>query len=192
MTARGQNISAQGVKRWFDAGAIPKEDACRLLAKRLGVPYDWLRHGHGPVELVEVMDKGRERTAHMYRLPVLTPDEYLRWKDRTLTVSPADHVRIQDFLSDDAFAITINDNSSTPFVGKGMRAVVNPDDAALLDPVNAAKLIVILDAGNFLVGRFAKTPYPTIAPANTDFHPVKLSGDYQIVGVLAKVAEHSF
>lgn len=189
LTANGKKISEQGVKRWFDAAAIPREDTCRLLAKRLNVPYDWLRHGQGPVEVVEEEDG---KTAHMYRLPVLTPDQYPDWKDRTLTTTPGEFVRIQDFLSDDAFAFTINDNSALPLAGKGMRVVVNPDDPELSDPVNAQKLIVIRDSNAFLVGRFSSTPYPIIEPVNRDFRPIQLSADYQIVGTLTKIAEHNF
>lgn len=191
LTEHGQPISEQGVKRWFDAGSIPKEGPCRLLAKRLGVPYEWLRYGRGPVEVVNLA-KGEGQTARIYRVPVLAPTEYLAWHSHTLTTNPGNYVRIQDFLSDDAFAFVVNDSSAIPFAGKGMKIVVNPDDPELLDPVSAKKQIVILDQGTFLVGSFSETPYPTLEPANQDFQPIKLSDTYRIVGVLAKIAEHNF
>lgn len=192
LTNSGVKISEQGVKRWFDAQAIPKEDACQLLAKRFNVPFEWLRYGRGPVEVVSIPSHEGGSRAQIYRVPVLAPNQYGGWIDRTLSADIRDFVRVQNFLSDDAFAFTINDNSALPFAGKGMKVVVNPDDNELSDPVNATKLIVILDQGTFLVGRFSATPYPTLEPVNRDFRPVELSPNYRIVGTLAKIAEHTF
>lgn len=191
-TSQGHPVSEQGVKRWFDGGAVPREDACRRLAARFKVPYKWLRYGEGPVEFVDEMGGQGQKQTPMFKVPLLTPSTYEQWKERSVVVEIRESVRVQGFLSENAFAFTINDNSAQPLVGKGMKVVVNPDDEGLSDPVNAKKPIVILDQGTFMIGRFSLTPYPTLEPLNADFGAIKLSANYRIVGVLAKIAEFTF
>ncbi|MAL97179.1 MAG: hypothetical protein CL583_01895 [Alteromonadaceae bacterium] len=192
-SAAGTKVTQQAVKKWFDGDSVPGSDNVRRLAKRFGVSVEWLQYGTG--QMKDVMAKtsdGRQVELQIHRVPVLRPDQLDDWRGGGLSFGIDEYVYVDGDLSDDAFAFIISDNSALPYAARSMRGVVEPHDAELKDPVNAEKLIVALDRGAFLIGRYSLRDRATLSPVNPDFRPVELSSGHIIVGALVKLAQHNF
>lgn len=187
---KGVSISQQSIRKWFSAEAVPSIEHAKALAEYYRSSYLWILHGEGSTRTA--VDAETKKSVPVYFLRLLKPGQLDAWKDGTLTDPVEESVEVFENFGAGAFAFTINDNSLLPYAAKGMKAVVEPDAPELSDPVTSRRFIVILDRGQFLVGEYSQTPYPTLTPPNTDFRPIELTPQHRAVGVLAALAQHKF
>lgn len=186
---KGERVTQQSIRKWFNALSEPTEDNAKLLGEYLDSTYLWILYGEGPAR--HAMDVDEQKSVPIHFLPLLAPEQFRDWKDGTLKEPVKESVQAFGYFPQGSFCFLIQDNSALPRAAKGMIAVVIPDEESMSQPVTASAPIVVLDRNQFLVGDYSKTPYPSITPPNHEFRTIELSDSHEVVGTFRFVAQHT-
>ena len=182
--ARHFKMSPTGVRKWFQADAVPYEMMDEL-ASFLGVRAEWLRNGKGAMkEVVGIDPRGQEEKVEIHRVPILTAEE---WRQYATQMELPDHlptVLATGKLHPSSFAVQIQDNSLSDRVLSGMYVVISPAHEPERDD-----LVMAYVNGSFVGGTLVKRDTYVIIPPNHDYRPIDLGDNPTICGVMVAIAQ---
>lgn len=182
--ARHFKMSPTGVRKWFQADAVPYEKMDEL-ASFLSVRAEWLRSGKGAMkEVVGIDPRGQEEKVEIHRVPILTAEEWLQYATQMELPDHLPTVLATGKLHPSSFAVQIQDNSLSDRVLSGMYVVISPAHEPERDD-----LVMAYVNGSFVGGTLVKRDTYVIIPPNHDYRPIDLGDNPTICGVMVAIAQ---
>jgi len=184
--ARHFDMSVAGVRKWFTGDVIPLQKI-EQLALYYRVRPEWLRNGTGPMREVQGIDQdGRLQQVELHNIPLVNAEQWKDYANGQLQTSDLPTVLATGKMNPGCFAIQVEDNSLSDRVLRGMYVVVNP-----FERPGPNDLVVAYINESFVSGALAKRDTYQIIPPNTDFRPVDLGHEPDILGVMISVVQQN-
>ncbi len=137
-------LTHRGAGKWVNGLALPPKKKRELVAKKLGINFEWLEFGRGEMLIPDAEPMSYKPS----EIPILTMYQVSLYPE-SLDRSTLETVYVDLDISDNSFGVYMHDNSMMPMLPKDTLLIVDPN----VKPKNNEYVVIYLINEKIVVAR---------------------------------------